>query len=107
MLFVGYWVWGNLVPPKLMPTIAQSVIQPVGGYAINTLLGFHGYSGDEATLSGPEPGAALNVLRPEATAATGWLSIAILLALAAAALAWGHALRTRRAAGLSLVGGAR
>jgi hypothetical protein len=38
----------------------------------------------------------LNFLRPEPTALAGWLSIAILLALAAAALAGGQALRTRR-----------
>lgn len=107
VLFVGYWVWGNLVPPDLMPTLAQSIVQPVGGYAINALLGFHGIEGDPSTLSGPEPGATLNFLRPEPTVATGCLSIAILLALAAAALAWGHALRTRRADGLSLAGRAR
>jgi hypothetical protein len=107
VLFVGYWIWGNLVPPDMMPTPAQSVFAPVGGYAINELLGFHGYNGDEATLSGPEPGATLNFLRPEASATTAWLSIAILLALAAAALAWGQALRTRRAEGLSLIGRAR
>jgi ABC-2 type transport system permease protein len=96
VLFVGYWVWGNLVPPDLMPTLAQSIVQPVGGYAINALLGFHGPAGDPATLSGPEADATLNFLRPEPTAVTGWLSIAILLALAAAALAGGQALRARR-----------
>jgi ABC-2 type transport system permease protein len=103
VLLVGYWIWGNLIPPDLVPTLAQSVIQPIGGYAINALLGFRGPDGD-ATLSGPEPDATLNFLRPEPTVATGWLSIAILLALAGAALAWGQALRTRRAEGLSLIG---
>src|SRR5262245_7447376 len=32
VLFVGYWVWGNLVGPEMMPTLARSVIQPIGGY---------------------------------------------------------------------------
>jgi hypothetical protein len=95
VLFVGYWVWGNLIGPDLMPTLARSVIQPIGGYQINALLDHHGADGDLA-LSGPVPGAMLNFLRPEPTALAGWLSIAILLALAAAALAGGQALRTRR-----------
>jgi hypothetical protein len=95
VLFVGYWVWGNLVPPDLMPTLAGSVIQPGGGYAVNALLDYYGIDGD-LQLAGPVPGAVLNFLRPEPTALAGWLSIAILLALAAAALAGGQALRTRR-----------
>jgi ABC-2 type transport system permease protein len=103
VLFVGYWIWGNLAPPDLMPTLARSIVQPVGGYPVNALLNNYGPDGD-AFLAGPIPGATLNFLRPEPTAATGWLSIAILLALAAAALAWGQALRTRRAEGLSLIG---
>ena len=43
------------------------------------------------------PGATLNFLRPEPTPATAWLSVGILLALAAAALAGGYTLRARRA----------
>lgn len=95
VLFVGYWVWGNLVGPDQMPTLAQSVIQPIGGYPVNALLDHYGGDGG-AILSGPVPGAALNFLRPEPTALTGWLSIAVLFALAAAALAGGQALRARR-----------
>ncbi len=96
VLFVGYWIWGNLMPPDLVPTLAQTVIQPVGGYQVNALLDHHGMDGD-VTLSGPAPGAALNFLRPEPTAVTGWLAVAVLLALAVAALAAGQALRARRA----------
>jgi hypothetical protein len=98
VLFVGYWIWGNLVPADLMPTLARSVIQPVGGYAVNALLKFYGSDGN-TFLSGPIKGATLNFLRPEPTAVTGWLSIAILLALAAVALASGQALRIRRSDG--------
>ena len=95
VLFVGYWIWGNLVPPDMMPTLTRGVIQPGGGYAVNALLDHYGMDGD-LELAGPVPGAVLNFLRPEPTALAGWLSIAILLALAAAALAGGQALRTRR-----------
>jgi ABC-2 type transport system permease protein len=95
VLFVGYWVWGNLVPAGMMPTLAGSVIQPAGGYAVNALLDHYGIDGD-MVLAGPVPGAVLNFLRPEPTVLAGWLSIAILLSLAAAALAGGQILRTRR-----------
>ena len=96
VLFVGYWFWGNLVGPAAMPTLAHSVIQPVGGYPINALLDDHGRDGD-LILAGPVPGAVLNFLRPEPTALAGWLSIAVLLALAAGALVGSQALRARRA----------
>ncbi|HEY8472320.1 MAG TPA: hypothetical protein VIL37_06735 [Natronosporangium sp.] len=95
VLFVGYWLWGNLAPPEVMPTLANTVIQPVGGYAINGVLNHYGADGDLVT-AGPVAGATLNFLRPDPTALAGWLSIAILLALAAAALASGQALRTLR-----------
>jgi hypothetical protein len=93
VLFVGYWFWGNLISPAAMPTTAQSVLEPVGGYPIRALLGWHG---DGAfTPAGPVPGASLNFLRPEASPATAWLSIALLLAIAALVLAGAHAFRTR------------
>jgi hypothetical protein len=96
VLFVGYWFWGNLIDPEVMPTLARSIVQPVGGYALNAV--FHHYGGDgQRALSGPFPGATLNFLRPEPSALAGWLSIAVLLALAAAALAGGRAVRERRA----------
>jgi ABC-2 type transport system permease protein len=97
VLFVGYWLWGNILPADLMPTLAGTVVQPVGGYPANTILDHHGGEGD-LDRSGPVAGAAFNFLRPEATAAAGWLSIAVLLALAVAVLAGGQALRERRAA---------
>ena len=93
VLFVGYWFWGNLIGPTAMPTTAQSLLEPAGGYPIQELLGWHG---DGAfTPAGPVPGASLNFLRPEPSPATAWLSIALLLALAALVLAGAHALRTR------------
>ena len=96
VIFVGYWLWGNVVPPDLMPTLARTLIHPLGGYPLAALLGFHGIDGEEV-WAGPLPGATLNFLRPDPNPATAWLSIGLLLALAAAALAGGHALRARRA----------
>jgi hypothetical protein len=96
VLFVGYWFWGNVVTPNLMPTLTRTVIHPLGGYPLTALLHFHGIDGAD-TLAGPMPGATLNFLRPAPTPATAWLSIGVLLALAAAALAGGHTLRSRRA----------
>jgi ABC-2 type transport system permease protein len=96
VIFVGYWIWGNVVPPDTMPTLANTLVHPLGGYPLDALLSFHGID-DEDTLAGPVPGATLNFLRPDPTPTTAWLSIAVLLVLAAVALAGGHALRARRA----------
>jgi ABC-2 type transport system permease protein len=96
VLFVGYWLWGNVVGPAMMPTLAGTLIHPLGGYPLVALLNFRGIDGDEL-MAGPVPGATLNFLRPDPTPALAWLSIGVLLALAAAALAGGHALRVRRA----------
>jgi hypothetical protein len=79
VLFVAYWFWGNGIDPTAMPTLAQTVVTPIGDYPLGALFG---YRGDDGTVAGPEPGAALNFLRPEATPATAWLSVAILLAIA-------------------------
>ena len=96
VMFVGYWLWGNAVAPDMMPTLARTLVHPLGGYPLDALLDFHGIEGED-TWAGPVSGATLNFLRPDSTPATAWLSIAVLLALAAAALAWGHAVRARRA----------
>ncbi|MFI5915565.1 ABC transporter permease [Dactylosporangium sp. NPDC051541] len=95
VLFVGYWLWGNLAAPEMMPTLAGTLIHPLGGYPMAGLLDFHGIEGDQA-LAGPVPGAVFNFLRPDPTPATAWLSIGVLLAIAAATLAGGAALRARR-----------
>ncbi|GLY98872.1 hypothetical protein [Actinoplanes sp. NBRC 103695] len=95
VLFVGYWLWGNVVSPDIMPTLARTLIHPLGGYPLAALFDFHGIDGQD-TWAGPIPGATLNFLRPDPTPALAWLSIALLLILAAAALAGGQALRARR-----------
>ncbi|MFG1605102.1 hypothetical protein [Actinoplanes sp. NPDC049265] len=81
VLFVGYWFWGNAIGPDNMPTPAQSILSASGNYPLQALLGF-----DDTAIAGPVPGAALNILRPEATAATAWLSVGVLLVIAALTL---------------------
>jgi ABC-2 type transport system permease protein len=69
-LYVGYWFWGNLMPPQVMPTIRDTWLTPLGW---NAARGF--FNVFENT-----PGA------PQSTPADGVISIALLLAFAAAAL---------------------
>lgn len=92
VLFVGYWFWGNAIYPGSMPTLSQSLVSPIGGYPLQVMFG---YPGGDVEIAGPVPGALLNFLRPEATTATAWLSIGVLLALAALVLSAAPALRAR------------
>ncbi|MEJ3743928.1 hypothetical protein WEI85_11620 [Actinomycetes bacterium KLBMP 9797] len=95
VLFVGYWFWGNSINPAAMPTLALTLMAPLGGYQIQV---FFGYQNTVETWAGPVPGAALNFLRPEPTAATASLAIAVLLSLAALVLTVTHVARTDRKA---------
>ncbi|MEV0582270.1 hypothetical protein [Nonomuraea sp. NPDC050310] len=76
--FAAYWFWGNLIPPDLMPNLAHTLLAADGEYA---LLGLFG-----STTRVPVEGALLNFLRPDPTAGTGLLSIALILLLAGVAL---------------------
>ena len=68
-LFVGYWFWGNLLPPgRGIPTLSNTILTPLGD---NMLAGFFGESG---------------LLIKQATALQGMESILLLLGLAAFAL---------------------
>jgi ABC-2 type transport system permease protein len=32
-LFVGYWFWGNILPPRVgIPTLSATILTPIGGY---------------------------------------------------------------------------
>ena len=93
VLFVGYWFWGNAIGPTAMPTTAQSLVAPIGDYPSQELLGWKGDG--SFNPAGPVPGASLNFLRPEATPAIAWLSIGVLLAVAALVLAATQTLRAR------------
>jgi hypothetical protein len=93
VLFVGYWFWST-INPAVMPTLSRTLLYPIGGYPIQAL--FHiGGPDQNFTWAGPQPGAVLNVLRPEPTPAMAWLSIGVLLVVAATALYAAHALRAR------------
>ena len=92
VLFVAYWFWGNGISPTVVPTLAQTLVTPIGNYPLDVMFG---YRGDDGTPTGPEPGAALNALRPEGTPTTAWLSIALLLAIAALVLGAVQASRAR------------
>ena len=37
VLLAGYWFWGNLMPPRLMPTLAATPLLPLGSYAADGL----------------------------------------------------------------------
>ncbi len=82
-LFVGYWFWGNLMPPEIMPTLRDTWLAPIGWQAGRGIF----------NLFPDTPG-------PAATAADAAISISILLLFAAAALvaAW-LVLRFERARG--------
>jgi ABC-2 type transport system permease protein len=68
-LFIGYWFWGNLLPPgRGIPTLSNTILTPLGD---NMLAGFYGESG---------------LLIKHATALQGVESILLLLGLAAFAL---------------------
>ncbi len=68
VLFVGYWFWGNLVPPGIMPTLSCTPLTPLGGYAAAAFFN-----------DGPVCGMQI-------TAAQGWESIGLLLGTALLAL---------------------
>jgi hypothetical protein len=68
-LFIGYWFWGNLLPPgRGIPTLSNTILTPLGD---NMLAGFFGESG---------------LLIKHATVLQGIESILLLLGLAAFAL---------------------
>jgi ABC-2 type transport system permease protein len=80
-LFVGYWFWGNLMPPQIMPTLRDTWLAPIGWVAEGAF--FHPFAGGSA---------------PVWTVADAIASMALLLAGAAAALIAGViALRLQRA----------
>jgi ABC-2 type transport system permease protein len=98
VLFIAYWVWTSYyVPPVAVPTLTQTVVYPTGGYPIDVFFSYHGRHSGSDRWAGPEPGALLNVLRPEPNVATACLSVATLLVLAAVALASARLLRAHRA----------
>lgn len=71
-LFVGYWFWGNLMPPQIMPTLRDTWLAPIGIVAEQSFFGV--FNGGQTPYWQPIDGV---------------LSIALLLAGAVAALVAG------------------
>ncbi|MER6171180.1 hypothetical protein [Streptosporangium sp. NPDC001681] len=103
VLFVVYWYWGNLIPPSMMPTLADTLLSPNSQYVAYGLLGYRPAPlppGDLAAPDyytyGPAFEASLNFLRPEAGAAVAllWISVMLVLAVFVLSLARLHATRT-------------
>jgi hypothetical protein len=88
VLLAGYWFWGNLMPPRLMPTLAATPLLPLGTYAAGGLF-TRGLPGGLAGLS--------YLLRDARSAAQAAASIGLLLALALAAVIALQLVEARRA----------
>jgi ABC-2 type transport system permease protein len=88
VLFVGYWFWGNVIAPYVLPTTAQSILAPAGDYSLRQFFGY------EFEITRPR-GDPFNILRPPLSTASALLSIALLIALAAAMLAGARAIQAR------------
>ncbi|SNS63507.1 hypothetical protein SAMN05421812_101206 [Asanoa hainanensis] len=85
VLFVGYWFWGNMLAPDFLPSLTGTLLTPIGDYGATWLLA----NGHTALFAGT-PGF-LSFLRPDPSAATAALSVAVvvlcgLIPLAAAAV---------------------
>ncbi len=88
VLLAGYWFWGNLMPPRLMPTLAATPLLPLGSYAADGLFA-RDLPGGLAGLS--------YLLRDARSAAQAGASIGLLLAVALAAVAALQLTEARRA----------
>ena len=78
VLFVGYWFWGNLVPPSLLPSLTGTLLTPVGDYAASWL------TGERALHAGAS--GWLEFLRPEPSGVTALLSVSLLCVVGLAPL---------------------
>lgn len=88
VLFVGYWFWGNLLDPDLLPGPTGSVLTPLGDYAAAGLFG-----ADRLWASWP---GIVPILRPSINATSAAASIVLLVGTAVAVLFAGQALLQRR-----------
>ena len=50
VLFTGYWFWGNLLSPKVFPSLSGTLLQPVGFVALEGLFGYAPYAAQGAKL---------------------------------------------------------
>ncbi len=89
VLFVGYWFWGNMLGPSYMPSLAGTLLTPVGDYTASWLLG------ERALYAGAD--GWLQLLRPEPNGVTAALSVALLLGVGLIPLLVGSRVLARRA----------
>ena len=73
VLFVGYWFWGNMLAPGLLPSLTGTLLTPIGDYSVTWMLGDHG-----PALFAGSPGW-LGFLRPDPSAATAAASVAVII----------------------------
>jgi hypothetical protein len=59
VLFTGYWIWGNYLDPKVIPTISNTLLVSCGLYAYE---GFFGGTLGSRTASHTPLDAALNII---------------------------------------------
>jgi hypothetical protein len=71
-LFVGYWFWGNILSPRVVPTLTDTWLTPIGGVAQVAFFP-----------------ATLHPVEAQWSTVDGAASIGLLLALTAAALVFG------------------
>jgi ABC-2 type transport system permease protein len=88
VLFVGYWFWGNMMPPSLLPSLTGTLLTPIGDYAASWLTG-------ETALYAGVPGI-LGFLRPDPSVGTAALSIAVIVGFSVVPLAVAGWLTSRR-----------
>lgn len=53
VLFTGYWFWGNLLSPKVFPSLSGTLLQPVGFVALEGLFGYTPYAAQGAITHTP------------------------------------------------------
>jgi len=85
ILFIGYWFWGNVVSPDMMPTLSCTPLQPMGGNA-------------QAAFFGEPNGCFDPSQYVSVSVAQGWESIAVLLGCALLAMVVGQVSMSWRAA---------
>ncbi|MFC6016113.1 ABC transporter permease [Plantactinospora solaniradicis] len=71
VLFVGYWFWGNMLPPAFLPSLSGTLLSPIGDYPVTWLTG-------ETALYAGVPGW-LSFLRPEPNGVSVLLSVVLLV----------------------------
>src|SRR5512140_178225 len=60
ILFTGYWFWGNFLNPKVLPTLAGTLLTPSGEYAYQGFFG--GYPGAQGQVLRTPLEATLNLI---------------------------------------------